>query len=143
LPAMFFRPQLIIHGSFAGKTYYDADENAASRFIAESQSQYRPRHPERSAFYQLFETHFDGYVRAYEERFEPRSGSLRPVVVRSVEEFLSCGRLEEGFARIRCDKCRKSIPCSFALLNAMQINVFMRRRVRYKGVCGIASIIET
>jgi hypothetical protein len=32
---------------------------------------------------------------------------LRPVVVRSVEEFLSCGRLQGGFARIRCPKCRK------------------------------------
>jgi hypothetical protein len=109
-----FRPQPIIHGSFAGKTYYDADENAASRFIAESQSQYRPRHPERSAFYQLFETHFDGYVRAYEERFDPRSGPLRPVVARSVEEFLACGRLEGGFARIRCDKCRKEHLLAFS-----------------------------
>jgi hypothetical protein len=55
----------------------------------------------------LFETHFDSYVWAYEERFEPQSGPLRPVVVRSVEEFLSCGRLEGGFARIRCTKCHK------------------------------------
>jgi len=30
---------------------------------------------------------------------------LRPVVVRSVEEFLACGRLQGGFARIRCPKC--------------------------------------
>ena len=29
------------------------------------------------------------------------------MVVRSVEEFLSCGRLQGGFARIRCPKCRK------------------------------------
>jgi hypothetical protein len=45
-------------------------------------------------FYQLFEIHFDSYVRAYEERFEARSGPLRPAVVRSVEEFLSCGRIQ-------------------------------------------------
>jgi len=56
-------------------------------------------------FYQLFEEHFDSYVRGYEERFEPRSGPLRPVVLRCVEEFLSCGRLQGGFARIRCPKC--------------------------------------
>ena len=41
---------------------------------------YRPRHPEASIFYQTFEQHFDSYVRAYEERFEPRSGPLRRVV---------------------------------------------------------------
>ena len=61
-----------------------------------------------------FETHFDSYVRAYEERFEPRSGPLRPVVPRSVEEFLSCGRLQGGFARIRCDKCRKEHLLAFS-----------------------------
>jgi len=46
--------------------------------------------------YQLFENHFDSYVRAYEERFESQHGPLRPVVVRSVEQFLACGRLEGG-----------------------------------------------
>jgi hypothetical protein len=76
--------------------------------------QFAQRLPERSAFYQLFETHFDSYVRAYEERFEPRSGTLRPVVVRSVDDFLSCGRLQGGFARIRCDKCRKEHLLAFS-----------------------------
>ena len=107
MPAMFFRPQLIILGSLAAEPYYGADEDAGGGIVAESPSQYRPRHPERSAFYQLFENHFDSYVRTYEERFEPQSGPLRSVVVHSVEEFLSCGRLQGGFARIRCDKCRK------------------------------------
>jgi hypothetical protein len=37
-------------------------------------------------------------------RFEPQSGPLRPVAVRSAEEFLSRGRLEGGFARIRCGR---------------------------------------
>jgi len=80
-------------------------EWAAAWTVAEPPAVYRPRHPERSPFYRLFETHFDRYVRAYEERFEPRSGPLRPVVVRSVEDFLGCGRLEGGFAGIRCAKC--------------------------------------
>jgi len=36
----------------------------------------------------------------------PAQARLRPVVVRSVEEFLACGRLEGGCARLRCPKCR-------------------------------------
>jgi hypothetical protein len=64
--------------------------------------------------YQLFETHFDNYVRIYEERFEPNSGPLRPVVARSVEEFLACGRMQGGFARIRCDKCSKEHLLAFS-----------------------------
>ena len=53
------------------------------------------------------EDHFDSYVRSYEERFEPRSGPLCPVVIHSVEEFLSCGRLQGGFAGIRCPNDRE------------------------------------
>jgi hypothetical protein len=93
---MFFQLQPIALDTADPYLYEDWDPNGGR--IAESPSQYRPRHPERSAFYQLFETHFDNYVRAYEERFEPRSGPLRPVVVRSVEEFLGCGRLQGGSA---------------------------------------------
>ena len=108
MPAMFsFRPQPITAGLLAIEPYDRAQQDSAGWIVAESAPQYRPRHPERSALYQLFETHFDSYVRAYEECFEPRSGPLRPVVVRSVQEFLSRGRLEGGFARIRCTKCRK------------------------------------
>jgi hypothetical protein len=96
LPAKSFRLQPVIVGSLAAKPYDWAEEDTAGGIFAESPSQYHPRHPERSAFYQLFETHFDSYVRAYEERFEPRSGPLRPVVAHSVEQFLSCGRLHRG-----------------------------------------------
>jgi hypothetical protein len=58
---------------------------------------YRARHPERLVFYQLFERHFDEYLYAYEERFEPGAGVLRSVVPKAVEAFLSCGRPEAGF----------------------------------------------
>ena len=67
---------------------------------------YRPRHPERTSLYQLFEGHFDRYALEYEERFELRHGPLRSVVRRVVEEYLECGRPEGGFARLRCPSCR-------------------------------------
>jgi len=89
-------------------------EDPVGGMLAEAPAAYRPRHPERIGFYQLFETHFDSYVRAYEERFEARSGPLRPVVVRSVEAFLDCGRLQGGFARIRCPKCRDEHLLAFS-----------------------------
>ena len=67
---------------------------------------YRPRHPERTSTYRLLERHFDDYVFAHEERLEDRHGALRPVVKRSVAQYLDCGRLAGGFARIRCPSCR-------------------------------------
>ena len=67
---------------------------------------YRPRHPERTDLYKLFERDFDRFTSEYEERFEPRHGPLRHVVSRTVHEYLECGRPEGGFARIRCPSCR-------------------------------------
>ena len=74
--------------------------------VADPVGVYRPRHPERTSFYQILEDHFQDYLWAYEERFEPRSGPLRPVVPPTVEAFLACGRLQGGFARIRCPSCK-------------------------------------
>jgi len=82
--------------------------------VCDPPTPYRPRHPEETALYQLFENHFDSYVRAYEERFERQHGPLRPVVVRSVEQFLACGRLEGGFARVRCPKCHAEHLVAFS-----------------------------
>ncbi len=48
--------------------------------VAESATVYRARNPEKTTFYQLLEQNFDDYVYAHEERFEPKSGPLRPVV---------------------------------------------------------------
>ena len=42
--------------------------------IADPPAVYRPRRPEKTAFYRVFQDHFDNYVRAHEQRFEPRSG---------------------------------------------------------------------
>jgi len=72
----------------------------------EPEAVYRPRHPERTALYRLFERHFDEYARIHEERFERGSGALRAVVPRTVEAYLDCGRLFGGFARLRCPQCR-------------------------------------
>jgi hypothetical protein len=73
--------------------------------VGEATAVYRPRHPECQSFYRIFEQRFDAYIGTYEDRFEPRSGPLRPVVTRTVAAFLDCGRLFNGFARIRCPSC--------------------------------------
>ena len=73
--------------------------------VADGPGVYRPRHPERTSFYQILDDHFESYVRVHEERFEPRSGPLRPVVRETVEAFLNCAQLKNGFARLRCEAC--------------------------------------
>jgi len=66
---------------------------------------YRPHHPEKTPLYRLLDAHFERYVRTYSERFEPRHGPLRHVVQRVVAQYLDCGRLTSGFARLRCPSC--------------------------------------
>ena len=44
-------------------------------------------------------------MRTHAERFEPRHGPLRYVVQRVVAQYLDCGRLTSGFARLRCSSC--------------------------------------
>ena len=58
---------------------------------------HRPRHPERTALYRVVHGHLDRYLGTCEERFEPRWGLLRSVVVRTAEAFLEYGRLRNGF----------------------------------------------
>jgi hypothetical protein len=83
-------------------------------FMAEGPALYKPRHPERTDFYKLLDQHFESYVRVHEERFEPRSGPLRPVVRETVEAFLDCGRLKNGFARVRCSACKAEHLVAFS-----------------------------
>jgi len=89
-------------------------EGLSSETRAETPRVYQPRKPERTAFYQLLEQHFDDYVYVYEERFEPKAGPLRAVVRPTVEAFFGCGRLHGGFARLRCPSCRTEHLVAFS-----------------------------
>ena len=67
---------------------------------------YRARKPHSSPLWQCLSRHFDSFLAAYEARFQPRYGYLRPIIPEVVDKFLDCGDLEHGFARVRCDHCQ-------------------------------------
>ena len=69
---------------------------------------YRPRKPRESPLYRLVSQHLEEFLRVYPERFSRTHGPLRPVVIRVLREFLTCGLVEHGFARAWCSTCRKS-----------------------------------
>ncbi len=66
---------------------------------------YRPRHPERTAFYRVLFHYFDQFLAEYESRFEKEYGFFRQIVKEVVERYLDCGNPRCGFARIRCSDC--------------------------------------
>jgi len=75
---------------------------AASRAAAT----YRPRRPRTSPLHRLLDGYFRQFEQVYHERYQKRYGFWRPVIARIVEKFLACGDLREGFARVRCPRCR-------------------------------------
>jgi hypothetical protein len=75
---------------------------------------YRPRRPRESPLYRLVEQHLEGLLRVWPARFVRQHGPLRPVVERVLREFLKCGLLEHGFARLWCSECRRSVLVAFS-----------------------------
>jgi hypothetical protein len=75
---------------------------------------YRPRRPKDSPLFRLVNEHIEKFLSVYDERFAPRHGPLRPVVERTLREFLRCGLPEHGFGRLWCGACRKSFIAPFS-----------------------------
>jgi hypothetical protein len=63
--------------------------------------------PRESPLFRLVERHLEDLLCVWPARFARQHWPLRPVVERVLREFLKCGLLEHGFARIWCGKCRR------------------------------------
>jgi hypothetical protein len=75
---------------------------------------WRPRRPRASPLWQLLDRYFDEFQRVYDERYQKRYGFWRPVIARTVEKFLACGDLRDGFSRVRCPRCRYEFFVAFS-----------------------------
>ena len=50
----------------------------------------------------------------YEERYQACYGFWRPIIGTVVEQFLECGDLSQGFARVRCPDCGHELFVAFS-----------------------------
>jgi uncharacterized Zn finger protein (UPF0148 family) len=75
---------------------------------------YRRREPERSVLYQLVYHGRDELPRVWGERFQPEYGVLRDEVLTTLDEYLNCGILVHGAARVHCDTCKHSLLVAFS-----------------------------
>jgi len=75
---------------------------------------YRPRDHEASPFFQVVREYFDEFERVYPGRYQKAYGYWRPVVRSSIDKFMKCGDLKEGFARVRCPDCGKELFMAFS-----------------------------
>jgi hypothetical protein len=74
---------------------------------AEKTAVYHPRKPQQSPLWKLLDKH-------YPERFAKSYGYFRLVVRDVVQDYLKCGDLREGFARVRCPDCRHEYLLAFS-----------------------------
>ena len=75
---------------------------------------YRPRDHEASPFFKIVRDHFDEFERVYPQQFQVRYGFWRPVIRSSIDKFLKCGDIKEGFARVRCPDCKEEFFVAFS-----------------------------
>ncbi len=75
---------------------------------------YRPRDHTSTPFFPLVRDYFELFERVYPQRFERHYGFWRPVVRSSINKFLKCGDLKEGFARVRCPDCGSEYFVAFS-----------------------------
>jgi hypothetical protein len=64
---------------------------------------YRPRSAEASLLHLVIRQHLDDFLRAAAARAD--GARLPEFIAREFREFLACGVLAHGFARVRCGHC--------------------------------------
>jgi len=75
---------------------------------------YKRRSPEKSSLYRLVYNEHERLEQSWEERFQPEYGVLRDEVKQTLEEYLNCGLVCHGAARLLCDTCKYSTLLSFS-----------------------------
>ena len=71
--------------------------------LSKSTKEYRRRKPEYSPYYQCIEDYYEEFKRSYERNFSQKYGYLRSHIEKVIYQYLDCGILHNGFARIRCE----------------------------------------
>jgi hypothetical protein len=91
-----------------------SDDSVLKRQGSSVERFYRPRDHEASPFFQLVTERFDEFERVYPDRYQRPYGFWRPIIRASIEKFLKCGDLKEGFARVRCPDCGHEFFVAFS-----------------------------
>ena len=64
--------------------------------------EYKCRKPQYSSYYQCIEDNYETFERVYERKYQSKYGFLRPIVLKVIYQYLDCGILHNGFARVKC-----------------------------------------
>ena len=71
--------------------------------LGEGAQRYERHRPEQTLLYQLVEQYYPAFVAELAVQGRP----VPAYVQRQFEEYLKCGRFEQGFLRVRCEACHR------------------------------------
>ncbi len=74
---------------------------------------YQPRRPERTVAYQVIQRHLETWL-ALAHANEHKGNPIPWYVERDFRQYLSCGILANGFARVRCADCGQDFLVAFS-----------------------------
>ncbi|MHB8279709.1 MAG: transposase zinc-binding domain-containing protein [Candidatus Humimicrobiaceae bacterium] len=69
--------------------------------VSKNAQEYRCRKPQYSPYYQCIED-YETFKRVYERKYQSKYGYFRPIVSKVIYQYLDCGILHNGFARVKC-----------------------------------------
>jgi len=82
--------------------------------VKEKLQHYLGRSPQNSDLYRIVYQCRDKLERVWEERFEGTHGALRSEVLTGFDDYLNCGIMEHGAARVYCDACKHTFLVAFS-----------------------------
>jgi hypothetical protein len=83
--------------------HWRRSRHAVRKDVARVHPAYRPRDAEHSVLHAVIREHLEPFLREVSEHGE--GAGLPRFVEQEFREFLTCGVLANGFARLRCDEC--------------------------------------
>jgi len=78
--------------------------------VAGSPPSYRRHQPETTLLYRLVEQHYPAFL----ANLETEGRALPDYVQQELTDYLKCGRLEQGFLRVRCESCHHEKLVAFS-----------------------------
>jgi hypothetical protein len=118
--------------------------------LSRNTRQYRRRKPQYTPYYQCIEDYYEEFKRTYDRRFSQKYGYLRSHIEKVIYQYLDCGILHNGFARVRCGSYKHEYLLAFSCkrrhfcpvcLDKMKIIAFIedykvvRKILDYLGIC--------
>ena len=85
-----------------------------SVIVRKDTREYRTRKPQYSPYYRCIEENYEIFERVCEQKYEAKYRYLRPIVSKVIYQYLDCGILHNGFARVKYKACNHEYLLSFS-----------------------------